>query len=175
MARYKYNLSEKELETEEWRMIPGYDGLYSVSNLGRVKRELAANNYPPGHILNAVLASVYPSLSLRLKGRRRMMGVHQLVMLAFVGSCPKGFQINHKDCDKLNPRLSNLEYVTQKQNAEHAVLMGRYRRGETNGRAIVSDMGFRIIRRLNLSIHDLCHIFGTSKTQMRRLQSGHRS
>ncbi|UCF55879.1 MAG: HNH endonuclease, partial [Deltaproteobacteria bacterium] len=52
--------------------------------------------------------------------------VHRLVAEAFIGSCPEAHEINHKDCDPSNNHVSNLEWVTRKENIAHAVKMGRF-------------------------------------------------
>ena len=51
--------------------------------------------------------------------------VHSLVALAFIGPRPEGMEVNHKDCDKQNNALNNLEYVTHGENQRHAAQMGR--------------------------------------------------
>lgn len=71
------------------------------------------------------------------------MKVHRLVAAAFIGPCPVGNQVNHRDLNKQNNHVSNLEYVTLQQNVDHARAGGRYneavrhcgRRGEANSRA----------------------------------------
>jgi hypothetical protein len=105
--------------TEEWRLIPGTWG-YHVSNMGRVKRLrhtgttiriLRPVNDGKGYLRVRIVAYGFP---------RRMWFVHQLVMLVFLGECPKGYQINHIDSNRSNNRLDNLEYVTPQENQRHS-------------------------------------------------------
>jgi predicted DNA-binding protein (UPF0251 family) len=67
--------------------------------------------------------------------------VHKLVATSFLGPVPDGFQINHKDGNKLNNRLENLEYVTAQQNIQHAHDTGLAsgRKGETHHNVKLSD------------------------------------
>ena len=112
---------------EEWRDIKGYEGYYQVSNLGRVKslsRYVAKGvrrMYVAERILktrknkNGYLA-VYPCKN----GRNVAMDVHRIVGLVFIPN-PNGYKdINHKDGDKENNRVENLEWVTRSQNIKHA-------------------------------------------------------
>ena len=62
----------------------------------------------------------YPAIKLNNKQQR----IHKLVMLAFVGETPKGFEINHKNGIKTDNRLSNLEFVTHSYNVAHAYRLG---------------------------------------------------
>jgi hypothetical protein len=50
--------------------------------------------------------------------------IHRLVAAEFLGTCPKGIQVNHKDGDRLNNHASNLEYVTPSENTRHSVVAG---------------------------------------------------
>lgn len=113
----------EEIANEEWRPVPGFEWLYSVSNIGRVKRTAGGKGVRAGHILK-----VRPTKSGHLRvmlcryGITTEKGIHQLVMLAFVGPYPKGKdEINHIDETPSNNRLSNLEYLTHKANVRHSI------------------------------------------------------
>ena len=58
---------------------------------------------------------------------RRCVRVHRLIMETFEGPCPKGFQVNHRDGDKLNNAHGNLEYVTSTENTHHAYKTGLHK------------------------------------------------
>ena len=75
-------------------------------------------------MMRKVESSGYHKVKLSSKGRQRMHSVHSLVMAAFVGVRPNGLVINHKDGDKLNNRVSNLEYCTYRENWLHALRTG---------------------------------------------------
>lgn len=110
---------------EIWKPIPGWEGIYSVSNFGRVRRELTHGKGIAGSILNSWLSVTgYPTVRLTNMPKRTCYQVHRLVMAAFVGPCPANKEVNHKNGIKTDPRLENLEYVTRKENMQHAWAMG---------------------------------------------------
>jgi hypothetical protein len=110
------------MNDEEWRSVVGWEGLYDVSNLGRVKRTAPARNgHAPGACLRPPLdSSGYQHVTLYRPGEQRVFRkVHVIVALAFLGPRPPGLQVNHMDGNKLNNRASNLEYVTLQENMRH--------------------------------------------------------
>jgi hypothetical protein len=118
----------KNLKGEIWKSIPGYEGLYSVSNMGRIKSHERID--PAGRCLPESIKKPsthrtgYLNIDLFKNGRRtrRIYGIHRLVLLAFVGQSK--LKCNHKNCNKADNRLENLEYVTQKENIRHALQNG---------------------------------------------------
>jgi len=103
---------------EIWKPIPGYEGLYSISNLGRVK-----SYYKGGRLLCLHNHDGYICVRLYKKNRRRpTFQVHRLVLAAFIGTSE--LKCNHKNAIKSDNRLENLEYVTQKENIIHAAKLG---------------------------------------------------
>ena len=116
--------------TEVWR--PCFDGYYSVSSLGRVRRERPGNRTAPGRILRATKGSRgYPCVDLYGDDTHRVVNVHRLVAAAFLGPCAGGLQVNHKSGDKTDNRRANLEYVTCQENHLHAFRTGlRANRGK---------------------------------------------
>lgn len=108
---------------EKWKDIPGYDGIYQVSNHGRVRSlpRKVWNYMKPGRVLrqqNNGHGYNYLSLSCGEKKSKHVY-VHVLVAQAFISN-PKGYsQVNHKDFDKSNNCASNLEWVSPEQNKAH--------------------------------------------------------
>lgn len=113
--------------SEIWRDIPGYEGLYQVSDHGRV-RSLARKVPRKGRPLTVPGRYLTPSMD---KARRCSVGlwrqnkgearrVHRLVMMAFAPNPDPALVVNHIDGDPSNNHISNLEWVTQKENAMHA-------------------------------------------------------
>lgn len=116
--------------TEEvWRDVPGYEGLYQVSNMGRVKSlpRLADRVYSrtgksyPWRVPEKILAQAkgrlrYPSVNLRKDNASHTMFVHWLVAGAFLGPCPVGQVVRHLDGDNRNNTVKNLSYGTPSQN-----------------------------------------------------------
>lgn len=107
----------KERNMEEWRDIPGYEGLYQVSNLGRVK---SLNYHLTGkeQILRPGKDRIggYLQVGLSKGGKRKHFKVHRLVWEAFNGPIPEGYECNHINEDKTDNRLENLNLMTPKEN-----------------------------------------------------------
>lgn len=108
--------------TEEWRWIKGYEGTYQISNMGRIKSFLSDKEN--GHIRSMVNKNGwYFTINLYNKGDRkhsRTLRIHRLVYEAFVGEVPKGFHIHHKDGNKQNNRLDNLELLHPSDHASES-------------------------------------------------------
>jgi hypothetical protein len=115
-----------EVAIEEWRSIIGFEGYYEVSNKGNVKRVNQACGTSEGKRLKPQLTwSGYQYVDLTRDGEKRQRRpVHRIVIESFVSVRLPGQQINHKDGNKANNQLSNLEYVTASENCKHAYAMG---------------------------------------------------
>ena len=129
------------MNKEEWREIKGFDGKYLVSNLGRVKSNPSRQE---GRILKPGTQSKgYQTVHLYLPVTPKKgvsITVHRIVLETF-GPKPTAEQteINHKDMDKTNNCIDNLEWCTSKQNHKHAVATGGHWSGENSGKAKLSD------------------------------------
>lgn len=121
---------------EEWRDAVGYEGVYRVSAIGDVMslRQSKSPHYisrRKSPLLTAHFTHEgYLHVVLRINGKNYTHLVHHLVAYAFIGERPNGMVINHRDGDKLNNYVGNLEYVTQKANMEHARDKGLVPSGE---------------------------------------------
>lgn len=114
---------------EEFKDIPGYEGLYQVSNLGNVKSlsriKLNRGKYPQRLeeiiLKTGITGCGYKAVCLRKDGAQKTLKNHKLVAIAFLNHVPCGYKlvVNHKNLDKLDNRLENLEIVTQRENANH--------------------------------------------------------
>lgn len=62
----------------------------------------------------------YDRVSLSIAGRKTRRPVHRIVLEAFIGPCPSGYEVNHKDGNKKNNHIDNLEYVSRQDNVKHA-------------------------------------------------------
>ena len=114
---------------EEWKPVVGYEGLYEVSSLGRVKS--LPRNTTHGGIMKPYIngRNGYAYIRLTKDGKPTQRRVHKLVMMAFdprpTGNYyDKNFTINHIDGDKTNNNLSNLEWCTQSENQIKAYEIG---------------------------------------------------
>lgn len=117
---------------EEWRPVTGYEGLYSVSNFGRVKSEsivvtdrLGRSHRIIGQIkIPAENEWGYLWVTLTKDGMRKHHKVHRLVAQAFLQKDDGKEFVNHKDGNKTNNNVENLEWVTSKENQQHAFRTG---------------------------------------------------
>ena len=105
---------------EEWRKIVGYEGLYEVSSLGRVRsldRYDERNCFREGRILKLYTSRVgYLRVQLSLNSKKKMYLVHRLVAEAFIPNPDNLPEVNHLDEDKTNNRVENLEFCDRKYN-----------------------------------------------------------
>lgn len=117
-----------------WRPVVGFDGIYSISDHGDVRRDAPGHGATAGRILKPSRRR-YLTVNLRQPGRVVTAYVHVLVATAFLGPCPNGKEVNHRDGNKHNPRLSNLEYLTRGGNVAHGYANGLYPSGEAKANA----------------------------------------
>lgn len=143
-----YEFSTEELQQEEWRSVIGwFAGLYSISSLGRVRRDIASQGTQVGRILKYQIGTDgYRYVTLSLGAGERRYSVQRLVTLAFFGPKPQGHNINHIDGVKTNNRTSNLEYVTFSRNSKHAFEIGLSPRGENHGISKLTNQQVRDIK-----------------------------
>ncbi len=108
---------------EIWKNVIGYEGFYMVSNLGRVF-SVAGNKIKEP----VVTHRGYYEMALYKKTYRKRFKVHRLVAEAFIQNPENKPIINHKDTNKLNNEVGNLEWCTLRENTDHAVMNGCYKR-----------------------------------------------
>lgn len=140
------------MKAEIWRPIPGWEGVYEASDQGNIRRIISAHGAPISRSMKPIHHNQgYRYVRLRFKGRTSVSLIHSLVMQAFVGDRPLGFDINHIDGDKTNNTISNLEYVTRSENHIHAYrVLGRPKvrcTGEKNSRAKITTKDADAIKR----------------------------
>lgn len=131
MANEK-NLSIEPLPNEEWRDVVGYEGLYQVSNLGRVKslsrrivyKDGREYNYPSKVMKNQKVGTGYRSVTLYGVNGKKQYSVHRLVAETFIPNPNNLSDVNHKDGCKTNNILSNLEWLSRSDNQKHAYKNG---------------------------------------------------
>lgn len=121
--------------SEIWKAIPNWEGMYEVSDQGRVKSLARAVTKGSGsrkictRILSlSVKKTGYVQVNLSRNGRDHLFHVHRLVTLAFIGPCPEGQEVRHLDTDRTNNRLDNLTYGTASENYYDFVKAGRKRK-----------------------------------------------
>lgn len=113
---------------EIWKDVVGYEGLYQVSNLGRVKslpKYDRLGRFHPEKIKSQVdNGNGYIVVNLKHNGKQKMRTVHSLVAEAFIPNPNNYSEINHIDGNKSNNELQNLEFCTRSFNVIHAIKLG---------------------------------------------------
>jgi hypothetical protein len=113
---------------EIWKPIIGYEGFYSISNFGRVRRDCGgAANTHAGFMRKGNKSNRYVEINLSKYGVSKKYRTHALVAIHFIGPRPVGMEINHIDGNKYNNFVKNLEYVSPKENMAHAQKSGLLR------------------------------------------------
>lgn len=126
---------------ENWKDIPGYEGSYAVSDLGRVKSVYAKGFRKPGpHHGGYLLMNLYRD------GKRKSVTLHRLVWETFNGVGKSGLHICHLDGNPKNNRLSNLAQVDAKTNHTHKKIHGTYKFGESHPISKLSEKNVLKIR-----------------------------
>lgn len=141
------------MNKEEFKDIPGYEGLYQVSNTGKVLSLTRNKIRKPG-----VGTTGYRFVDLYKNNISKTLLIHRLVMLTFVG--PSNLDVNHKDGDKSNNNLYNLEYMTAKENNRHAFDIGLKTgiKGEENHYAKLTEKEVLKIRKLHKNDYSQTYI-----------------
>lgn len=120
---------KKRLKCEIYRDIPGYEGYYQASNFGHI-RSVRNNKVIAEEKSNAG----YMLVSLSVNRIHKMVTVHRLVASAFIPNPNNLRDVNHKDGDKTNNNLENLEWVSHSENIKHAYQrLGK----KTNGVSVI--------------------------------------
>ena len=103
---------------EIWKSVPGYEGLYEASNLGRVKSlgNGASGNSKERILKPGVMERGYYQVALSKNGKRKNYRVNRLIWFVFKGEIPECMEINHINEDKTDNRLENLCLMDHKSN-----------------------------------------------------------
>lgn len=104
---------------EIWKDIEGYEGLYQVSNLGRVKRLKGKYRKSERILKQGINKQGYLLVCLCKDNTHKMGRVHRLVAQAFIPNSENKPQVNHIDEDKTNNNVDNIEWMTAKENNNH--------------------------------------------------------
>ena len=122
---------------EKWKDIKDYKGLYQVSNLGRVKSlykwDVNKRKYiKKSKILKLNIRNGYYTVQLTKNKKRLSKQVHRLVGETFLKKEKNKNIINHKDFNRLNNNVNNLEWCTQKENVNHSICNMKKRKNITH-------------------------------------------
>jgi len=164
----------EELNSEEWKTISDFE-MYEVSTLGRVRRVIDCRASKKGRVLKPGLpAKGYAQISL-VKKKVYTKTVHGLVARAFLGEPPSlKHHINHKNGNKHDARLLNLEYCTPSENVQHSMnVLGNRLDGEYSPVAKLTAATVLAIHQdmMNaVSPADIMEKHGVSETQLYRIK-----
>ena len=120
-------LDTKDLLNEEWRDVKEFEGLYQVSNYGRVK-SFVSNKGDKTKILHLRTNGHYYIVDLSKNSKVFKKYIHRIEANAFLQNIENKETVNHKNCNKLDNRLFNIEWNTRKENQQHAIKNNRIKR-----------------------------------------------
>lgn len=162
---------------ELWAPVAEFDGLYEVSDCGRVRS--TARQGPirrvPSRLLKLCRSRCggYYRAVLYVGARQFRRLVHRMVAQAFIPNAHELPQINHKDGDKLNNRADNLEWCTPQENAQHSYAMGLSvsAKGERHGQSKLTIEQIEEMRRLSGSMtqREIARRFGVTQPQVSKI------
>lgn len=142
----------------EWKDVVGYEGIYKVSSNGEIFSVISGKNLRP-----VKSSTGYLHVQLYLNHKPKTINVHKIVADAFLppkDGCP---EINHKDGNKANNDLTNLERVSKKENARHAINTGLRKSSPMAGRTGASNPRSKEILQYSLSGEYLRSFYGISE------------
>ena len=107
---------------EEWRSIIDYEGIYEVSNMGRVRSIVADEHYRARILKPALNLHGYLFVNLYKNGKGKSKTIHRLVAKAFIPNPDNFPEVNHKDEDKANNCSNNLEWCDRQYNSSYGTI-----------------------------------------------------
>lgn len=109
------------MDRELWQWVVGYEGLYMVSNMGNVMG--VPKSTQAGHLIRQTERTGhrgYMHVSLCKDNKKKTFSVHRLVATAFIPNVDRKPEVNHKNGNRADNRVENLEWVTRSENERHA-------------------------------------------------------
>ncbi|KKN98848.1 hypothetical protein LCGC14_0140890 [marine sediment metagenome] len=165
---------------ELWKDVKNYEGVYCISNLGRIKRILNSSKTNTDRILKPQINRFgYLQITLCKNGHKKTLKLHRLVLESFVGDCLDGMECCHKDRNRQNNQLTNLRWGTKSENAQDAIQHNTFSRlhacGEKNRMSKLTDDKIKLVLQLlqsgknghpgrKLSQKEIAAIFGVDQS-----------
>lgn len=158
------------LPAETWVYLPDCDGLYMVSNLGRIRSTVVKDRILSGTIDKDGYKRVRLSFP-----RDRVFRVHRLVCGLFNGPPPSPqHEVGHLDGNRLNNASINLAWVTKSENAAHKIIHGTHQAGERHPRAKITYEQVNFIRASTEPHRALARRLGIHESTIRQIRKGDR-
>lgn len=152
---------------EQWKDIIGYEGLYAISNLGRVK-SANYNGTNTERIMKSRVGMVgYVIINFHKDFKRKTKTIHRLLAIHFIPNPENKKEVNHIDGDKSNCKIENLEWCTRSENKIHAFKLGleNARKGSSSNFSKLTEKQVLEIREINKSMFqkDIAKIYNVSR------------
>ena len=175
------------IDAEVWRDIVGYEGCYLISSFGNVysqprtefvnsKRTGGHHRYRNGmYIVPRINNTGYLQVGLHLDSKYKRHSVHRLVATAFIENTDSLKEVNHKDGNRLNNCVTNLEWASRSMNAQHAAdFLGM--RGENVGTSKLTEeqvLSIKYNLEHGLTQTEIARCYNVSPHAIFRIQRGH--
>lgn len=179
------------MNTQVWKDIAGYEGLYQISSTGevkRVERYYTQLNGLTGKVNTKLLSEMimkpfededgYLRISLIKENSRKKHFVHRLVAINFIPNPENKPEVNHKEGNKKDNRVEMIEWNTTSENQIHAIVNKLYvtAKGETAGQAKLKEVQVREIHKLwksgEVTQEYLSNMFGVASSAISRIVNG---
>lgn len=163
-------MKQRQHIIEQWRPIAEAPS-YEVSNFGRIARVRGGQGARPLIRKQDLETTGYYRVRVSENGRMIKLNVHRLVAKAFLGPPPtEKHQVAHYDNDKLNNHVSNLRWATCAENMRDKQRHGTQSRGETQGRAKLTEKDVWYIRSSDAPARYLAGMYGVTATTIYRVR-----
>ena len=160
---------------EKWKVMPLFEGRYKVSDIGNVmhtKRNVLKSRFTDER--------GYLRTGFYQNGKTKIMTIHRCVALTFIPNPENKPEVNHKDGEKLNNHISNLEWVTTQENIAHAIRNGLFHdgshsRGELNIKSKLNKnkvLDIRAKHKLGVSAKDISKEYNICLSTTYRIITG---
>ena len=171
--------------SEEWKQIPGFGGHYEASTLGRVR--VKDRVVTKRHRMGALIEQFYPShllksycgdkwghqyVTIGVDNKALKIGVHRMVLLAFVGEPPSGCEGCHNNGDPSDNRPENLRWDTHFNNNQDRKNAGHYASGKNHPMAKLTPDQVIAIRTRAVTKKEAMWKYGISNSQHHRIMKG---
>ena len=164
--------------------VEGFEGLYKVSPDGEVYSYAKIKGHHKGKILKPQNGSYYLVVNLHKNGVQKQYFIHKLVALAYIDNPLEYTIVNHIDGNKLNNKVTNLEWCNQSMNQQHAVDTGlwvvtdKHRESASKQGKLARKLSFKQVQEIKELLKkekkqgDIALLYGVSRGTIRNIRDG---